>query len=73
MAALTLKWQERGGGGQSPYLWSSKERVQPGFLNFIKIPQFVQKLWRIYLSILAFFIDFRQFSAFFDISLSRAK
>ena len=35
----------------------------------IEIPQTVQKLSRIYLSILAIFIDFHQFSGFFDISL----
>ena len=37
--------------------------------NFIEIPQVVQKLWRISLSILAIFIDFHQFFGFFDISL----
>ena len=35
----------------------------------IEIPQTVQKLSRISLSILAIFIDFHQFSGFFDISL----
>ena len=61
---------------------SSKKRVKPWFFvtfniitrhifpeNFIEIPQVVQKLWRISLSILAIFIDFYQFFGFFDISL----
>ena len=59
-----------------------KERVKPWFFvalnnsishifpeNIIEIPQVVQKLWRIYLSILAIFINFHQFSGFFDIYL----
>ena len=32
--------------------------------NFIEIPQVVQKIWRISLSILAVFIDFRRFLDF---------
>ena len=63
---------------------SAKERVKPCFFvtfdiiishifpeNFIEIPQVVQKLLRIFLSILAIFIEFQQFSRFFDISLSQ--
>ena len=37
--------------------------------NFIEIPQVVQKICRLSLSILAIFIDFYQFFGFFDISL----
>ena len=37
--------------------------------NFIEIPQLVLKLWRISLSKSGIFIDFHQFSGFFDISL----
>ena len=37
--------------------------------NFIEIPQVVQKIWRLSLTILAIFIDFYQFFGFFDISL----
>ena len=37
--------------------------------NFIDIPQAVQKIWKIFLSVLAIFIDARQFFEFFDISL----
>ena len=37
--------------------------------NFMEIPKVIHKLGRIYLSILAIFIDFHQFSGFFDISL----
>ena len=37
--------------------------------NLIEIPQVVQKSRRISLSVLAIFIDFHQFSGFFDISL----
>ena len=61
---------------------SSKERVKPWFIvtfniiishsfpeNFIEIPQVVQKIRNISLSILAIFIDFHQFFGFFDISL----
>ena len=61
---------------------SSKQRVKPWVFvtfkiiirhifpeNFIEIPQVVQKLWRISLSILAIFINFYQFFGFFDISL----
>ena len=46
---------------------SFKERVKPW--KFIEIPQVVQKLWRISMSILAIFIDFHQFSGFFYIFL----
>ena len=61
---------------------SSKAKVKPWFFvtfniikshifpeNFIGISQVVQKIWRIYLSILAIFIDFHQFFLFFDMSL----
>ena len=61
---------------------SSKQRVKPWFFetfkiiirhilleNFLEIPQVVQKLWRISLSILAIFINFYQFFGYFDISL----
>ena len=61
---------------------SSKQKVKPWFFvtfkiiirhifpeNFIEIPQVVQKLWRISLSILAIFINFYQFFGFFNISL----
>ena len=61
---------------------SSKGRVKPWFILtfniiishifpeiFIEIPQVVQKIWRISLSILAIFIDFHQFFGFSDISL----
>ena len=73
-----------GGRGESNFSKnvSFKERVKPCFFvtfniiiryifseNFIEIPQVVQKLWRIYLSILAIFMDFNQFFGFFDISL----
>ena len=57
---------------------SSKERMKPWFFvtfntiishifpeNFIKIPQVVQKILRIYLSILAIFINFHCFFGFF--------
>ena len=57
---------------------SSKKREKRWFLvtfniiiihifpeNFIEIPQFVEKFWRIYLSILAIFINFHQFYRFF--------
>ena len=37
--------------------------------NFMEIPKVIHKLGRISLSILAIFIDFHQFSGFFDISL----
>ena len=37
--------------------------------NFIEIPQVVQKIWKISLSILAIFIEFHQFFGLFDISL----
>ena len=37
--------------------------------NFIEFPQFVQKIWRNSLSILAIFINFHQFFGFFDIAL----
>ena len=33
--------------------------------NFIEIPQVVQKIWRLSLTILAIFIDFYQFFGFF--------
>ena len=61
---------------------SSKQKVKPWFFvtfkiiirhifpeNLTEIPQVVQKLWRIFLSILTFFINFYQFFGFFDISL----
>ena len=54
---------------------SSKDGVKPWFFvtfnifishifpeNFIEIPQVVQKIWTISMSILAIFIDFHQFS-----------
>ena len=37
--------------------------------NFIEVPQVVQKIWSISLSILTIFIDFHQFFVFFAISL----
>ena len=37
--------------------------------NFIEIPQVVQKVWRLFLSIVAIFINFYQCFGFFDISL----
>ena len=37
--------------------------------NFIDIPEAVQKIWKIFLSVLAIFIDARQFFEVFDISL----
>ena len=37
--------------------------------KFIEIPQIVQKIWRISLSISAIFINFYHFFGFFDISL----
>ena len=56
-----------------------KERVKPMFSltlnvvikrifpeNFIEITQVAQKLWRIFLSILAIFIDFHHLFGFFD-------
>ena len=64
-----------------PPLLSSKERVKPCFFvtfsiirhifpeNFIGIPQFIRRMWRIYLSIFAIFINFPRFFGFFDISL----
>ena len=58
---------------------SSKERVKRCFFgtfniiishifpeNFIEIPQVDQKIWGIFLSILAIFIDFDRFFGFFD-------
>ena len=61
---------------------SSKERLKPWFFvnfniilkhifpeNFIEFPQFVQKIWRNSLSILAIFINFPRFFGFFDITL----
>ena len=61
---------------------SSKERVKLWFLmafnimisdmfpeNFIEIFQVVQKIWRLSLSILAYFINFHRFFGFFDVSL----
>ena len=61
---------------------SSKERMKPRIFitfniiisdifpeNFIEIRQVAQKLGGLFVSILAIFIDFNQFSGFFDISL----
>ena len=61
---------------------SSKENEKPCFFvtfniiishifpeNFIEILEVVQKIRKIYLSILAIFINFHQFLGFFDISL----
>ena len=60
---------------------SSKERVKPCIFvtfsiiishtypeNCIEITQVVQKIWRLSLSIVAIFIDFRHGFGFFDIS-----
>ena len=61
---------------------SSKERLNPWFFvtfniiishtfpeNSIEIPEIVQKIWTISLSILAIWIDFNQIFGFFGISL----
>ena len=37
--------------------------------NFIEIPQVVQKIWRLSLTILVIFINFYQFFGYFGISL----
>ena len=63
---------------------SSKERVEAWLFltfniiitdifpeNFIDIPQVVQKMWRLYLPILAIFLNLHIFFGFFDIFLSQ--
>ena len=63
---------------------SSKERVEAWLFltfniiitdifpeNFIDIPQIVQKMWRLYLPILAIFLNLHIFFGFFDIFLSQ--
>ena len=78
--SLTLKQLGEGGGGS---IWPlptrcgfsknvfSKKRMKTCFFgssNIItEIPQVVQKIWRIYLSILVVFIDFNQFFWFLTI------
>ena len=63
---------------------SSKERVEAWLFvtfniiitdifpeNFIDIPQVVQNIWRLYLPILAIFVNLHWFFGFFDIFLSQ--
>ena len=75
---LVLTIKHLGWGGMS----FSKEKMKPCFFatfniiirhifleNFIEVPQVVRKTWRIFLSILANFIDFHRFFGLFLVSL----